>query len=590
MRALLQFVNFLIGGGLIGIGLLLADQPWIEIAQASGTDAFGLIQFHFLLCGAVSLIGATPKKPAIIVYSVSLLFIIGNAVLAWHAVAARDEALLWPAGFLVAGIVNYAWLMVAERASSVERESETETASLQTAPEMGDETLVPPDYAAPSANAYFAGAGRNIFLLALRLILMLGLLYFGAIYLELLRLAIFEQATINLSAVFGRVFGDPAKSGIYKLAIYLVVPLVVYGFVFAIEAAVNIFAVKRNEASAPDLRRDLSREERVFLRDALEQLFDYLDGKSYPVKLRATYIAGVVGVITSFIAVPFGVVMIEDVAAKALEPSRGGGETVYYFGALYFGGAIAGFFAGAFLFWSLYQAMGARNPALAEYLFAEAGWNSAAGQARSPEDMLWVLARHVRRRLIDIKAPFDPAAFIYAAFREREGIIYKAAIYSTVATVVLGVADVARFERVDENGVSFSRYLRFTTERVAVAEIDRVDLMCWLSEPDDDGEVNLILRYNIVEAGAFDFDILPDLKNFEERLSVLEKLDANIEAAGVSVVVAPDAGWLQGDRDPFIPTCADEIRARHEPEIAERLVRLMRAERIGTERRAETGG
>lgn len=576
MRSFLRFIDLAIGAGLVAVGLLLAGISWFGITQAPDTDAFRLIQFHFVFCGAISVLGSITRQVGRILASFSMLFIIGNGVLAWHAINARDLALLWPAGFVIASIINYAWFLVAERANNATGEVASSPADASTK----DESLVQPDFGAPPDSAYIAGAGRNIIASALQIALSLAIIVLGAIYLELLRQAIFEHSNYSLSNVFQRVFGDPGKSGLIELGIYLIIPVVVLGFYFAIDAVLNIFVARSIETKTPDLRRDLTREERIFLRDSLKSLLDYLDGKNYPPAFRAAYAVGIIGVIVSFIAVPAGVLMVEGFFARALEISRVSDETIYYSGALYAGGAIGGFFAGTLLFWSLYQKMGARNPALAEYLFARAGWNSASNGPRSPFDMIWVLARHVRRRLIDVKASFDPAAFLYAAFRERETLIYKAALFSIVATVALGAADVARFQRVDADGVSYSKYFHFVSRQTSFADLDRVEVRCVLFSPDDDGEINLGLDYLLVKDGEFRIDLLDGSESDPDWLAQFEALDAKLADSGVPVERAKNAGFLRWRRPPFIGNCAEEIAGRYPPEIVLRLNRLLRVDRL----------
>lgn len=574
MRALLRSINLATGAALVAAGLLLAGISWFDIEQAPVSDAFRLIQFHFMFCGAVSLLGAKTRQAGRIFASVSMLFIIGNAVLAWHAVSAGDPSLLWPAGFVLASVVNYAWLLVSERSAGAASVAVSPAADAR--PE--DETLVRPDFGAPRAEAYVADAGRNIIASALQIILSLATIYLGAIYLELLRLAIFEHANISFSNVFRVIFGDPEKSGLFELAIYVIVPVVVLGIYVAIDAALNILVARTNETNIPDLRRDLTREERVFLRDSLDRLLEYLEARSFPRAFQAIYLLGVLGVIASFIAVPVGVVMAEGFAVRALEISRGGGESFYESGPLFAGGAIGGFFAGALLFSSLYQAMGARNPALAEYLFARAGWNGASNGPRPPFTLMWVLARHVRRRLIDATASFDPAAFLYSAFREREGIVYRAALASVAATAVLGAADVARYQRVDEDGVAYSKYFHFVSQRSSFADLDRIELRCVLFSPDDDGNINLGLDYILAKDGEFRIDLLDGSERDRDWLARLEAIDATLSDAGVAFVRSDSAGFLRGKRPSFIPDCAEEIEKRYDADVASGLIRILRVE------------
>jgi hypothetical protein len=62
MRIVLRLLNGALGTAMIIAGLALARLPWIDVVQAPGSDAFRLIQFHFILTGAFSIWALTTAK------------------------------------------------------------------------------------------------------------------------------------------------------------------------------------------------------------------------------------------------------------------------------------------------------------------------------------------------------------------------------------------------------------------------------------------------------------------------------------------------------------------------------------------------
>jgi len=408
-----------------------------------------------------------------------------------------------------------------------------------------------------------------------------ALIFFGAIYVQLLKAAIFDGSAVHIARVIDNLRAGAGDDVIARVAITIVASVVVYGFVFLTEILTNFLLKSRQTSRGIDVDRDLTHEERVYAQDSILQLADYLDARKYDGLWPALYAFGVVGVLASFLAVPAGLYWVESVVDAQLELQRaGGGDPIFYSGALYIGAIVGGFFAGALLFWSLYQFLGARTPTFGEYLFAKAGWNSANGRPRNPHELLWVLVRHIRGKLLDLDHPFDPAAFLYSAFRERESIIYKATALSLAAAAILFAADLARFEVVDDRGVSYSRYFQFASQRVEFSELDRVEVRCVLFSPDKKGKVNLGVSYILAKDGKFRIDLVDGTEGEAERLSRLEELDAELSALGVPIVRAKSAGLLQGKRSSFVASCREEINSRYRPDIAPRLINLLQVDRF----------
>lgn len=95
-RALLRWLNLAIGAAFIAVAVMLAQFPWIAIAQPPGSDAFLIIQFHFFANGAFALAAAFFRKRGVIVLNFVILSGIANIALALDAIGADDPGLKWP--------------------------------------------------------------------------------------------------------------------------------------------------------------------------------------------------------------------------------------------------------------------------------------------------------------------------------------------------------------------------------------------------------------------------------------------------------------------------------------------------------------
>jgi len=573
--ALVKFVNGLFGASLVAAGLFLSQVPWIDIAQAPGSDAFGLIQFHFILTGAFSLWSALAKKRGSILASFSLLLLGANGWLAFLAIVARDPSLIWPMIFIGASGINYLYLLAADL------KAQDEPAGIEAAVPDADADLVSPQFGVVTAGSAFGGIAPRVAAIVFVIAAMFAIIFFGTIYLQLLKAAIFDRNDISFDVVIENIRNGAADLALLKFGATAIVIAVLYGAIFSIEALIRISHKKKLETAGADFNRDLDRTERVFIRDAMNSLLGFLGEHAFDPKWGRLYGVGAVGVIASFLVTPLALIAIEEVADAALKSQRiVGGDPILYSGPLYVGAAIGGFLAGSGLFWSLYQYLGARHPEFGAHLFSQQGWNSLENRPRTSDELLLVLVRHVRNGRVKVNERFDPFAFLVSAFREHESVIYKMTTWFVAAAIGFTAADIARFMVVDAEGVHYSKYLQFASRRVAFADIDRVELRCRLFEPDDHGNVNLGVDYILVKDGEFKIDLFDTQTELEARLAPVEKIDEAIAAARVPINVAPTAGLLQGKKAPFSPNCAGEVAARYDPETAARLIRLMRVEQF----------
>jgi len=570
LRAFLRLLNSALAIAMIVAGTALAYLPWINVAQAPGSDAFGLIQVHFLLTGAFSLWAVSSARRDGLIASFSLLMLGLNAWLAFLALIAPDKALLWAVIFAVVSAVNYGFLLV----SDVKTAEPGESLAAPPDPEAADDDgLVAPDYGAAKPIASDGRAQAAVMLIVLQIGLTLALLFFGALYGALLKEVIIERNEISVAKLIESLAGGAANEAL----IIIVVTVAAYGVLHAVAAIIS-WLIKNKDGRGPGaFDRLLSRAERDYISNARLALERYLEALTYKPLWRALYVAGVIGVIVSFTATPLAVVMLETMIDELLRRSgAAGGAALHYAGALYIGGVVGGFFAGGGLLWSLFQWLGARYPQFGEYLFAGAGWNSLNNRPRTLEELVFVLVRHVRAGLLDVQKPFEPFVFLVGSFRERESIVYKSTAWAVIATVFLAAADLTRFELVDERGVTYAHYLQMSSRRVEFSELDRIEVRCVLYRPDKQGRINLGLDYLLVKDGAFRIDLLSDFESDSGRLARLEALDAELARLGVSVMRAATAGFLQGERVSFIATCSEEISARFEAPVAARLGKLLR--------------
>jgi len=575
VKSLLRALNVALGAALVLLGVALGFAAFIDTGHSAATDGFRLIQIHCVLTGALSLVPVFWARRDILVVAPVLLLGGVNAWLGFLAAASGDPRLLWSLAFAASSAVCLGYLFATDV-----------PAADATPPVVGpdeDAGLVAPDFGASRARSRGRTAVFSVGLIVIVLAAMSAVIFYGGVYCELLRLALIERRAINLAAVFENLAGGAGAEFQFRLVLTLVVTTVAYGLVFLVEAAVSSGAEKRLRDACADFDRDLDRSERLYIRDSLDALLRYLEDREFGRAWPALYAVGVTVLIVLMVAGPFAVAMAEVFAADALEADRANGaEIIFYSGPFYVGGVIGGFFAGTLLIWALFQSAGARQPDFGEYLYARTGWNSLSNGPRSAEQYLIALARFVRARKLDLGAPFEPAAFLIAGFREHAPLVHRAAAWALLFTAFAAWADVARFRLVVEDGVSYSNYLQFTTKRARLADIDHIAVTCALLAPDDEGEVRLRVGYELVKQGVFRIDVLDRFERDTSILDRLAELDARLEALSVPVVKTDAVGWADNRRAGFVDTCREEIAARYDPETAPLLSRLLRAGGEGT--------
>lgn len=571
VAAVLRSINLALGAAMILLGFALPFASFIDTGHAPETDAFRLIQFHCALTGAVSLLPRFWARRDILIVAPVLMVGGVNAWLGVLAATAGDPQVLWSLALAASSAACLGYLFATDVATA-------EDTPPGAAPDA-DADLVAPDFGVGRTNSRGAAAAIEVALIVLYLAAVPVVYLFGWLYCELLKLALIERSAVNLSGVFENVAGGAGADFLLRMVVTAAVAAVVYGIVFLVEAIITSGAEKRLRDASADFGRDLSRAERIYLRDALEALDRHLEQRKFGRAWPALYVVGVTILIAMMIAGPFAVVLVEDLIMDVLATDRAmGAEIIFYSDPFYIGGVVGGFFAGTLMIWSLFQRAGARRPAFGEYLYARTGWNSLRNTPRSPAQFLIDLVRFVRSHRLKPDAPFEPATFLAAAFREHERTVYRATAWAFLLTALAVGADVARFRLVDEDGVTYSNYFQFARKRVALADIDHVELKCALQAPDDDGDVGFLISYTIVEQDAFRVDLLHRWNNDPAFLDRLLGFDDRLKAAGVPAMRVESIGWGSKRRPGFIDDCANEIRARHDADLAPRLIRLLGAD------------
>lgn len=138
-------------------------------------------------------------------------------------------------------------------------------------------------------------------------------------------------------------------------------------------------------------------------------------------------------------------------------------------------------------------------------------------------------------------------------------------------------ADFAAFRLATKDAVLYSNYGQFVERRVELGDIDHVELGCVIVDPGERSE-RVKLLYVLVEEGAFRFDLLDGRYLAEGDFAGVEALDQRLADAGVTFFLAAKRDSLFPSGPGYVPNCAEEITARYEPEIAARLIRLLRAD------------
>jgi hypothetical protein len=559
----MRYINGLVGLGLILLGFSLASAPVFGIAQAPGTDAFHLIQFHFLIAGLSSVLVARSERNSQLGVSLSLMLLTVNIWIGGIAIIQGDVEFLWVLIFPVVSILNA--VQVFNQDDLVEPDDIE-----QKEDEAGDNEFIPENF-----GAITTPQSRSVFGALLRLAIIIPAMFFAValafFYIELLQRVIFETATIDFVRLLAALVALARELWLYA-AIYVVV----YAGVILVQALTSTVAARSDLILADDANRRLSQRERQYIQSSIEALGDYLEGKSYGATPRVLMIVFFALPIGLMVGVPVLVLLLEELLAEGVQAHAAKNLVVLLSnGPAYLGGGISSSFFGIGVGWSLIQYIGARNKNVAEYLHAKAGWNSMETRERTLDEHLKILVRFVRLNRLSTDEAFQPSNFVYRAFREREKAVYQVTAVFGLLASVLTVADVHWFQIVHSEGIRYSRYIDFRPNNIGFSELDRVELQCFRYKPDDNGKTKLGVGYVLIRDGMVSVNVLRGEALTPEYLRQVQALDEKIKALGIPIIDAEHSGNLLGERSGNVENCQEALDSEFDRDIAKRLSSLL---------------
>ncbi len=570
-------LNGLLGIVLIVAGLTLAHIPFIVIEQAPTSDSFRLLQFHFILTGVTSLLVARSRENARFVLLLAFYLAGINFWIGGCAIFAGQIEHLWTLIFSVVGSFNLGQLFTQPDDGAGEESASLNNGENDRVDEGLDDNedfypLIRPDIwkiESPGAG----GLIKSIFGVALYISAVILIITLIFLYGKLLQMVIFDDAVISFARI-GKSLITAFSEQWPIIAAYVVV----LGSVYIIQAIFTTFSAKSDLGQSDDVNRALNDQERRYLADGLQAILDYLKNKSFGVFPRIALVAFVALPITTMLAAPFLLYFFEEyMFTHAVAARLEGLNVLVQNGPAFFGGLAAAFFFGVAIGWATIQWIGGSHILLAQYLQAKAGWNSMSSSDRTAGDHLKILTRFVRLRRLDVKEEFLPGDFLYQAFRERAGLVYRTTMFLGLMTIIFTTADIRWFQIVHTEGIHYSRYLEPWETQVELGDVDRVELRCFRFDADDDEVAKLGVGYRLKKTGKFSVEVLWHEERTPEFLDRLDTLDASLQEAGVPFVRAPRAGILWGGKSGYLDDCGAQVLSDIEPPVAARLIKLLRA-------------
>lgn len=256
-RALRAF-NAAFGAAMVLLGLALPYAFFIDTGHAPATDAFRLIQFHFVLTGAVSLLAAAGRVAA--VTAVIWLMIAANGVV---AALAFEQGVFWP--LLLAAASGAA--VLAPGAGGAPNPFEFYRAL---DPPAGD--LPPPDYAARPEAADHGAALAAVANIAIFTALGSFVAFAGGAYIDLLIEAAVMRQPIDLEAALQNLDEGAVAGAVARLRLEIILGAAAIAVIAALGALWGRMLRERIDAVAPDFDRALSPRERSYIAAAFSAL------------------------------------------------------------------------------------------------------------------------------------------------------------------------------------------------------------------------------------------------------------------------------------------------------------------------------
>ena len=383
---------------------------------------------------------------------------------------------------------------------------------------------------------------------------------------------IFEDANVDRNQI------PEALGGVFLKILYVPAIIVaVYSVVFVIQVVIEKLALSSGTDSQEDVNRSLSTQERQFIQKNLERVERYIAQADYPPFFSWFFWPSLFLMIVSFIAFPSAVVWIESEFVDAVAMSGiAQDDVISSLGPAYIGGVLFSFLFGAALYWAALQWLGMHYRKFGEYLHSRWGWNSMSSEARSLNSYAKIFTRFVRLRKYYPEQDVAPSDFLFDAFNEFGGLVFKLVIALGAASILFTALDVNWRRITHIGGMNYSPYFDLRSLNLHLDDIIYVEVRCFLYEEGDDGAQDPGVGYDVVFANGmrgylFDGDIDDAL------LTKVEAVDAIMRARDVSIVPAARAGrvFLRGLTG-YRSDCADAVLQKFEPDLRSRIAHLIR--------------
>lgn len=560
--------NALGGIACILVGIFLPQLDFIFVSQTPGSDAFTLIQAHWVAVGAISVLISKSKSVNQFWIALLLVWVILNGWLGGKALLVGDGRFLWVLAFPILSLLNYGQFLVQDGSS--DDAIETPDAALEP-PTI--EPQIPADFhqlKSPSPIEAIHGMIMIIAAVVIQLGLMVGFFFYGALMVRIL----FEGANVT----FARIF-DGLGGAVWDIVYIPVIIVVVYSLVVLIQFIVEKTAIGGGSANGDDVNRDLSIHERTFIEQSLQKVKKYIDEAEFPAFYPWLHLPSIISLIAVFIALPLLVVWIEYEFFSAVEiPGIPHEEIIGSMGPAYIGGAMFGFLFGTNIYWAAVQWLGARFRRYGEYLHIRWGWNSMNSEARPLEAYAKIFTRFVRKRRYAPDQSIEPQKFIHDAYDEFGGFLYKVTIVLGIAAVLFTALDVNWRRITHTGGLHYSPYLDFRSYDLSLDEIVRVEVRCFLYGADDHGKRNPGVGYDVVFSNGMRGYYLSNHPD-DALLDKVEAIDKELTMRGIPKIRAEHAGpIILRSINGYRSDCRETVLSKFDADIRSRLEGLLQAE------------
>lgn len=567
-RVFFKALNALAGAACIYVGAFLPHIDAIHILQAPGEDAYRLIQAHWIATGVISLLVARSNQTSQFWVSLLMIWLFINGWLGGKALLATDVNFAWVLAFPVTAFLNFFQTLAQDK--PVEAAPDAEISELHGAKE---ESPIPADFHELRATSP-AGAMRGIFSIIVVVALQILLLVLFFFYGTLMTRIIFDGMSVDLSEIPEALGGAVLKT--------LYIPIIiaaVYSVVFLVQIALEKLALSSGASGPDDINRPLSIKEKWFIAAHLEKIGVYLSEAKYPWFYGWFFWPSLVVMIGSMIGIPYLVAIFEAEFFNALDfAGFSEQQVITHLGPAFVGGVLFSFLFGIALYWAALQWLGSRHQSFGEYLHSRWGWNSMSSEARPLAAYAKIFTRFVRRRRYEPERDVEPQQFLFDAYNEFSGLIYRSVVVFAVATVVFTALDVNWRRVAHVDGFHYSPYFDYRSFDLTLDDVVEIELRCFLYRENDDGERKPGAGYDVVYSNGMRGSLF-DGEIDAELLTKVEAVDANLRARDIPTARAKHAGrFILRGIDGYWPDCAETVLSKFAPDIRDRMAALIRVE------------